>query len=253
MAFYQKETEKKLIGIVPEVLKTRVISQVRADRVLVLSPHPDDDALGCGGILKMLSDNGAKIKVIYFSDGSQGNRENKSDVELVEVRENEAREAGKILGVGEEKFLRLPDTRLTSDSEIVTQIRREIEFEKYDLILAPSFDDPHPDHHAVAVMLGMALRNFDQHINIWLYEIWGTGRINRLFLIDKLIDDKIEALRQHKSQMKVKRYDEAVMALNHFRALSAGVGEYAEAFWVIGPREYRKLVEVFGRHHQSRN
>jgi len=52
--------------------------------------------------------------------------------------------------------------------------------------------------------------------------------------------------------MKVKRYDEAILALNKYRALSASAGEYAEAFYSTGPRNYRKLFEFYSRHHESK-
>lgn len=250
--FWQKETEKKVPGIVGEVLRVRVLSLVRADRVLVLAPHPDDDILGCGGLLSMLAGSGAKIKVIYFSDGSRGTANNKVDKNLVFEREEEAREAGKIIGIGEEKFLRLPDRRIKVNVALSAQIRREIEFDRYDLILAPSIEDPHPDHHAVGEALALALRNYDDHINIWLYEVWGSSRYNRIVLIDDFVEDKIEALKCHKSQMKVKKYDEAMISLNHFRALFAGVGKYAEAYYSTGPRNFRRLVEVLSRHHESK-
>jgi len=252
MAFWQKETEKSVWGVVSAVLKIRVLSVVRADRVLVLSPHPDDDAMGCGGVLKMLSESGAKIKVIYFSDGSRGTRKGEIRESLIAEREEETREAGKILGIGEEKFLRLPDSKIKVNLDLATQIRREIEFDQPDLLLSPSLEDPHPDHHAVAETLSLSIKNYQGYFNIWLYEVWGTGRINRLVLIDDYVDAKEEALKCHKSQMKVKRYDEAIMALNQYRALSSGAGEYAEAFYSTGPRNYRKLFEFYSRHHESK-
>jgi len=238
--------------VVPEVLKIRVVSVVRADKVLVLSPHPDDDALGCGGLLKQLAESGAKIKVIYFSDGSRGTRSGKANESLIAEREEEARESGKVLGIGEEKFLRLPDSKIVVDLNLAAQIRRELEFDKPDLLLSPSLEDPHPDHFAVAEALAIGLKNYDHHFQIWLYEIWGSGRINRLVPFDDFLGDKQEALKCHKSQMKVKRYDEAILALNKYRALSAAAGEYAEAFYSIGPRNYRKLFEFYSRHHESK-
>ncbi len=252
MSFWQKETERKVWGLIPEVLKVRIISVVRADKVLVLSPHPDDDVMGCGGLLKMLSDSGAKIKTIYFSDGSRGNRGLKFSQSLIIEREEEARSAGKVLGVGEEKFLRLPHTKLVANLELAAQIRREIEFDRPDLLLSPSLEDLHPDHHAVSEALAISIKNYENSLNIWLYEIWGTGRFNRLVVIDDQIEAKIEALKCHKTQIKIKSYDQAVVALNNYRALSVDIGKYAEAYYAIGPRNYKKLFEFYSRHHESK-
>lgn len=250
--FYQKESRGKTIGIAADVLHVHSISRVVADKVLVLSPHPDDDALGCGGLLSALSDGGSKIKVIYFSDGSRGTRSGKVSEELIEQREAEAREAGKVLGVGEEKFLRLPDTKVVANMELGATIRRELEFDKPDLLLSPGMEELHPDHHAVAAALTLALKNFDQPLNIWLYEVWGIGRFNRLFIIDEYLNQKRQALKCHKSQMKVKEYDEGTLALNKYRALFLGAGKYSEAYYSTGPRNYRRLFEFYSRHHESK-
>lgn len=250
--FWQKESRQKPVGVTAEVSRVHSISHVSADRVLVLSPHPDDDALGCGGLLASLSESGSKIKVIYFSDGSRGTRDGKFRQELISKREDEAGEAGKILGIEEKKFLRLPDTRITADTGLATVIRREIEFDKPDLLLAPGMEELHPDHHAVAEALALAIRNFDQPLNIWFYEVWGTSRINRLFVIDDFINQKRQALKCYVSQMKVKDYDEAILALNKYRALFFGVGKYAEAYYSTGPRTFRKLFEFYQRHHESK-
>ena len=40
--------------------------------VVVLLAHPDDEALLCGGTIAALSDQGADVRVVCFSDGAQG-------------------------------------------------------------------------------------------------------------------------------------------------------------------------------------
>ncbi len=250
--FWQKESTKNPRSVILDTLRVIIVSLVKADKVLVLAPHPDDDALGCGGLIKSLADDGAKIKVIYFSDGSKGNKSGKSSASLIVERESEAREAGKVLGVGEEKFFRLPDGKIEPTIDLAAQIRREIEFDKPDLILAPSMEELHPDHYAVAEVLATSLKNYYGQLNIWLYEVWGAGRFNRLFVIDDYLPDKRQALKCHKSQMKVKKYDDAILALNNYRGLSTGAGDYAEAYYATGPRNFQKLFEFYRRHHESK-
>ena len=63
-----------------ERLKSKVAKKIHADLVLVLSPHPDDDALGCGGLLIRLSHGGAHIKCLYIYDGASGNKEDRKSV-----------------------------------------------------------------------------------------------------------------------------------------------------------------------------
>ena len=250
--FFQKEDKRAVWGLYPNVLHIHPISVVRAGSVLVLAPHPDDDVIGCGGLLKSLSESGAKIKVIYFTDGSRGNRDLVEDRNLIEKRELESRKAGEILGVSEQRFLRLPHTKMRSSFELSKSLRRELEFDKPDLILAPSVEEPHPDHLAVSEALSNSLRDFDSSVAIWLYEVFATGRINRLFPIDRYLEAKREALSCHKSQFSSRQYEESILLLNQFRARSAGIAGYAEAYYATGPRTYRKLFEIYNRHHESK-
>ena len=45
---------------------------VRAERVLVLAPHADDEVFGCGGLLHQLAEQKASIEVLILSDGAGG-------------------------------------------------------------------------------------------------------------------------------------------------------------------------------------
>ena len=38
-------------------------------KILVISAHPDDDALGCGGTIAKFSEEKSDVFVIYFTDG----------------------------------------------------------------------------------------------------------------------------------------------------------------------------------------
>ena len=252
MSFWQKETERQISGIMRQILRIQILTYVKADKVLVIAAHPNDDILGCGGLLKILADNGSKIKVIYFADGSRGTKSAESRREIIAEREEEARKAGEVIGIGAQEFIRLPDSEMKPSFEIAARIRREIEFDMPDLLLAPHFEDIHPDHHSVAEILYIGLKEFEKHLNIWLYEVWASSRVNRIIPIDDTLDDKKEALRKHKSQLKYKRYEESILALNNYRGLSTGAGEYAEAFYAIGPRNYRRMFEILSRHHESR-
>ena len=135
MTFYQKEDTRSIWGAYPATFKIHPISVIKADKVLVLAPHPDDDVIGAGGLIKSLADDGAKIKVVYFTDGSKSNRSAKFSESLIEKRQKESREAGVILGIGEQKFLRLKHNELKSSIDLAAMIRREIEFDKPDLFL----------------------------------------------------------------------------------------------------------------------
>lgn len=43
-----------------------------AEKVLIFSPHPDDDVISMGGTLKTLHDEGHDVNVAYMTSGSNG-------------------------------------------------------------------------------------------------------------------------------------------------------------------------------------
>lgn len=60
-------------------------------RAVVPASHQDDEVLGCGGTRQSLVQNGAKVKVVYMTDGRFGNLDREPS-DMIAIREREARE-----------------------------------------------------------------------------------------------------------------------------------------------------------------
>ena len=95
-------------------------------KILVVSAHPDDEIIGMGATLKKIAKNNF-VKILFLADGitarKQGGFENSSKYETteneknimkkeIEKRKNHAKNALKLLGVNQTKFLDLPDNEL---------------------------------------------------------------------------------------------------------------------------------------------
>ncbi|MBK8348445.1 MAG: PIG-L family deacetylase [Saprospiraceae bacterium] len=63
----------KTQGICIKNTQSYIISNIwKANRVWVLSPHPDDDAIGCGGaIIKTHIQMGHDVRIVYLCSGDQ--------------------------------------------------------------------------------------------------------------------------------------------------------------------------------------
>ena len=72
------------------------------EKILVLCAHPDDETLGLGGTLSLKSKNGNQIFVLFFTDGESSRNKTTKDIIL---RQKQARNACKILGIKKVKFL----------------------------------------------------------------------------------------------------------------------------------------------------
>ena len=56
------------------------------DKILITSPHPDDDVIGCGGILQLFP-NKLNVKIAYMTDGMSGLRKKDDIGNLTRIKE----------------------------------------------------------------------------------------------------------------------------------------------------------------------
>ncbi|MBL4678151.1 MAG: PIG-L family deacetylase [Mucilaginibacter sp.] len=190
---------------------------------LVLAPHPDDESLGCGGLIALLREQGSQVTIVVTTDGSQSHPNSIRFPEnlRVELRKKEIILALSILGVekndiyflnGRDSGLPYPD--MPGFSAFKEQISSIIEKVNPQLCLVPYELDPHCDHRATWQMLNAALADVDNNgITVWEYPIWlyhlaqpadipdpGNGEL--LYLeISKYIERKKAAISAHVSQV----------------------------------------------------
>jgi LmbE family N-acetylglucosaminyl deacetylase len=126
-------------------------------RVLCVAPHPDDEALGCGGTLARLSSMGHQVGIVWVSDGAGSHPHSVSYAapKLAQLRESEARVAAQKLGVKEADlfFMGLPDGALPFPGEepfvrAFTLAVGILEQFQPSALLLPWRRDPHRDHRA---------------------------------------------------------------------------------------------------------
>ena len=81
---------------------------------VVVSPHFDDEVLGCGGTIVRKLAAGAPITVVYLTDGSRSHDGLIAPGELAAMRQAEGRAAAAVLGVqsGDVEIVGLPETEL---------------------------------------------------------------------------------------------------------------------------------------------
>lgn len=111
------------------------------DRLLVLSPHPDDESLGAAGLIKRNHDVGGTIKVVIATDGNKRH--------LKQLRRQETLSALKILGLPQDGivFLDFPDGSLRQNkSALKEKLLEVIDSFKPTIIAATYPSDIHSDH-----------------------------------------------------------------------------------------------------------
>lgn len=118
-----------------------------AKRILVLGAHPDDAEFHAGGLLARHSQLGSQIVIVSVTDGRSGHHEI-SPADLVEIRREEARQAGRVIGANYVTW-DFPDGRLEPTIAVREAIIRQVREFRPDLVLTHRANDYHPDHRAV--------------------------------------------------------------------------------------------------------
>lgn len=219
--------------------------------ILVFAPHPDDDVIGCGGSIRKHIENGNNVSIVYLSSGEAGSL-NYSKAELALIRENEARSAARIQGVSRLIFMRIPDgyIRCTENNLIaLVNILREIMPSCVYLPHASeSVLDHREAHHLIMEACGRSAGPWFQECSgdpwnvarILAYEVWTPlSRISYVEDISLYMDNKLEALRAHQSQLTDISYDQAIEGFNRYRGIMTGSCLYAECFEVIKAGDLR--------------
>ncbi len=148
--------------------------------LLVLVPHPDDESLGCGGLIALLKESGNSVTVLFVTSGSASHSSRTHPPSaLSKMRELEAIRACSVLGVNlsDIHFLRAPDSKLEelTNSELlvlVGELMRIYEEGHFSAIALPWRRDPHPDHRVVNIIGEMFLKNISEELIKLEYPIW---------------------------------------------------------------------------------
>ncbi|HCP24808.1 MAG: PIG-L family deacetylase [SAR202 cluster bacterium] len=125
-------------------------------RGMVIMAHPDDAEWSCSGTVAKWCAEGWEVVYILCTDGSKGSSDPEMTSEkLVKIREQEQRNAGKILGLKDIVFLGYPDAYLEPTLELRKDIAREIRRYKPDVVICGTASRQlhsnylgHPDHFA---------------------------------------------------------------------------------------------------------
>lgn len=202
-------------------------------RVLVVAPHRDDEAIGCGGTLCAHAERGDTTSVVHLS-GEQG------------ATPEEAQIATGILGVSRLYTLSAEAVQLVSTQGLLLELVGVLREVQPAVIYAPHEQEDDPVHKVAATVAKEAtwLASYPAYPEVGAplatpvrevltYEVWTPLPEPTTFVdITGYVGRKQESLRSYHSQMSIARWDEGALGLNRYRGVTSGVGDYAEAFTV---------------------
>lgn len=112
--------------------------------VLVVAPHPDDAEISVGGTILASRAQGLRVGVVELTNGEptpQGSPE---------LRARETAAATQILGLDWRCLLGLPNRKLEESLDARRELAQVFRLTRPRVILAPYWEDAHPDHIAAS-------------------------------------------------------------------------------------------------------
>jgi LmbE family N-acetylglucosaminyl deacetylase len=225
-------------------------------RVMVIVAHPDDIEFSCAGTIARWVKEGAEVCYVLCTSGDVGISDpNMTHEEATRIREAEQTAAAAVVGVTNVVYLREPDGLLEATIQLRKKLVREIRKFRPDTLIC---GDPtalwagdgyinHPDHRAAALAAVDAVfpaagqptlfkeleaEGLTAHKTYKVYvQTWDEKNTTFVNITDT-VELKIEALKQHKSQMKDWDPADSVRQWAAERAKGKEM-EYAEGFRVI--------------------
>jgi N-acetylglucosamine malate deacetylase 1 len=202
-------------------------------RILVLAPHPDDESVGCGGMLLKHAKQRDESHVVFLTSGEKGGH-GRPEAETIRVREHEARKAARILSVRKIEFWHLPDGQVRPTPHALKRLRQKLKQFRPDRIYVTHEREMHPDHRGAARLLRRALTSAGQKgPEVYGYEVWTPiQELSEIVDVSSFMERKLRAVRSYRSQCAVVGFAEAVRGLNRYRGElhSWPGGNYAEGF-----------------------
>ena len=179
--------------------------------LLVVVPHPDDETLGAGGMIAahQRREDAHEITVVCVTDGENA-YEHDDAAALAAVRQAEQEAALARLGVAPEHMLRLRMVDSGVSEGEVDLTDRLIELATPETtIVAPWEHDFHPDHEACGRAAAIAAQRTGATLLSYFFWTWHRGvpedlaglKLVKFALNQDLLQTKLEALREHASQL----------------------------------------------------
>jgi LmbE family N-acetylglucosaminyl deacetylase len=195
--------------------------------VLVIAAHPDDEILGCGGVVALHTKKGDHVTSLIVCEGDSLRYD-----DISQIHQDQIFEAAKVLGVNDVRSLKFPDQKLetvvlTDLIEPILEIIREI---KPQIVYCQYGGDVNRDHQILFEAILVATRPTELFIEtVYAFDTassteWGYPRSfnpDTWVDISSTLDVKLSAMAKYKTELRNYPHPRSLKALKN-KAYSAG-------------------------------
>ena len=209
------------------------------ERVLVIAPHPDDETLGCGGVIALHLRAGDTVTVAIVTDGGGSRAGGLSRERIVALRREEAREAVGRLSGATLMQMGLPEGEWRHE-ELVERLSALLSETKPHVIYSTSCVDFHPEHIRVALALASALNAAGEGscncVRVYEVQVPLTPILANLAApIGPVVHLKAQALLAYRTQLPALPWSPR---LARYNGRLYGCDGPTEVFWEMSPEAY---------------
>lgn len=149
--------------------------------VLIVAPHPDDEVLGCGGLIVRLVAEGKAPHIVFMTGGEQSHSCccNISKNEIITARYSLALNAMHILGVPESNihYLSYPDGNIDRNNIETEKLSNLIHKLIPEAVFVPHWGEGWSDHVKTGLIVKELLPRtvpvYEYCVWLWYYNVWG--------------------------------------------------------------------------------
>lgn len=222
-------------------LYPNLLNEIEWNRILILTPHADDETLGCGGFLIKAINKNKTVKVVLFSDNSDSLPDENTEM-AIELRLDEFKKAMYSLGIKNYINLNLSKKDFTFSKKVISLVNEIINDFNPEVILLPSFLDNHDQHRILNLIFYEVCKKIGFSPKVMLYEVWTPIIPNIVVDISDIIEKKIQAIKCYESQLKYINYLDTIIGLNSYRSITNLQGKgYCEGFLLLDFDDYKKF------------
>lgn len=206
--------------------------------IMIFCAHSDDEAVGMGGTIAKLSEQGNKIIKVVFSSGEKSLPHIQEDV-MIKMREVETNEASRFIGISRTISFGIPDTKvkqIAKEKGMEDKVKKLVDNIKPAKVYVPPEMDPHPDHRAVNKIVVRAVKSLRKKYSIYEYEVWNVTNEHKPMVYEDITQyykKKVKYMKMFKSQWV---YMYALWLPVYFRSRNYGGRhdcKFAERFYRI--------------------
>lgn len=232
-------------GYFSEVLEPQPIDLDKLKKILIIAPHQDDEAIGCGGLLSALSEKGVEITLVFVTDGRpiSANPQNE-----IRARSEESHRVAKALNAN---IIELGINNVSLEIDVV-HVKRltEICDNNWSGIFTPWVLDRPYKHRIVNCLLSHAMKGLEPATQVFCYQVHSPLIPNVIFDYTALVEKKQALIKIYESQLKWQSYQHLSQGLDAWNSRFLPPSEaasYAECYTQLPLMAFRKLVALYDK------